>query len=170
MGEASAPRQRGWWLRAGGVGGRTALWLAVVLVAVAAADRSRAVFDCSADRRFTLSDRMAAILRQQDQPVQLVGMWSADDRGRFETIGIHLGLMAATNPRITWRHLDPELDKPAIDQFAASYQPPTWPAVYVTRGARAYRIPLGDWSRLVLQREIGGALVALADPHPPRAV
>ncbi|MBA2481293.1 MAG: Gldg family protein [Planctomycetes bacterium] len=156
--------------RLGGLGGRTVLWLLLAVIVVAAADRSRAVFDCSADRRFTLSDRLGAILVQQTEPVELVGIWSADDQGRFETIATHLGLMAARNPKIAWRRIDPDLHKAALAQFASLHQQPTWPAVYVTRGTRAYRIPLGDFSRLVLQREVGGALVSLADPHPPRAV
>ena len=47
--------RRAWWKAAGGLGGRTLVWLLLVALAVAAADRSRAVLDLSADHRFSVS-------------------------------------------------------------------------------------------------------------------
>ncbi len=168
----SLPRnhsRRGWWKAAGGLGGRTLVWLLLVGLAVAAADRSRAVLDLSADHRFSLSPELTTLLRAQAEPVEIVGIWPAEEADRFDIVGTDLALMAAAGTRVSWRHIDPTLQKPALDQFAERYHDADV-AVYVCRGERSFKIPLSDYTRLVLQREVGGALVSLADPHHPRAV
>ena len=75
-----------WWKRFGSLGGQTLLVLIVLAVLVAAADRSKALFDLSADRRFSLSPRLATLIQAQQQPIELVSIWAGQDEPRFEAV------------------------------------------------------------------------------------
>jgi hypothetical protein len=156
-----------WLARLGGLGGRTVLVLLALAVVGAAADRSRLLFDWSADHRFSLSASLTRILRAQTEPVELVGIWPEDVADAVRPIADGLRLMTLENPRISTRHIDPVLHQPLLAEFARRYREAASPSVYVVRGDRAFKIPLSAGTRRVLQREIVGALVALADPHPP---
>ncbi|MCK6491135.1 MAG: GldG family protein [Planctomycetes bacterium] len=158
-----------WFSRLGSLGGRTLAVLAVIAVLVAAADRSGLVLDLSADRRFTLSERLVRILAGQDQAVELVSIWSADEEGAFEPVRTALERMATVSPRVTHRHLDPELQKPLLAAFAERHREAQPRSLYVVRGERVFKIALGERSRLYLQRDVGGALLTLAEPTPPAA-
>ena len=72
----------GFWQRIGSLGGRTLTVLAVLAVLVAAADRSGLLSDWSSDRRFTLSPRLTLLITAQNEPVELVGIWTADQRSQ----------------------------------------------------------------------------------------
>jgi hypothetical protein len=167
--DAPRPPTSRWTARLGQLGGRTLLVLAVLALAVAAADRSRLFLDWSADRRFSLSPALVALLAAQQEPVELVGIWPAELDGPAQPIADGLRLMAERSRLVTYRHIDPVLHKPTLAEFERRYREASVPAVYVARPAagRAFRIPLNDGTRRVLQRDVGGALVALADPHPP---
>lgn len=157
------------WKRLGTLGGRTVTILLVLAVLVAAGDRSGLLSDWSADRRFTLSPRLTTLLESQQQPVELVGIWGVDDKERLEPIEAMLGRMAAVTPKVTYRRIDPELQKPLLSQFSEKFSDAQPGSLYVTRGDRAYAIGLTPYTRLVLQREVGGALVTLAEPTLPPA-
>lgn len=151
--------------------GRLLAILAALALIVAAADRSKAVWDLSADRRFTVSAPLARLLTAQSEAVALVGIWPADDDSQYSSTVDALKRMTVMNPRVTWQRIDTLLDKPALAAFTARFHEAEAPAIYVTRGERAFKIPLprpmDGRFRAVLQQEIGGALVALADPAPP---
>ena len=149
--------------RLGSLGGRTLLTLLVLLVITAAADRSGALMDWSADRRFTLSPRLTALLQAQNEPVELVGIWGNDDAERFSAITALATRMGSVTPKVSFRHLDPELQKPLVTQFRERFKEAQPGTLYVTRGERAFTIELTPATRLVLQREVGGALVTLAE-------
>lgn len=153
----------GFWQRLGSLGGRTLLTLLVLIVLTAAADRSGLLADWSADRRFTLSPRLSALLLAQTEPVELVGIWGVDDQERFAAIDALAKRMGTVTPKVTFRHLDPELQKPLVTQFAERFKEAQPGTLYVTRGDRAFTIGLTSYTRLVLQREVGGALVTLAE-------
>lgn len=159
-----------WTARLGRLGGRTLLILAVLAVAVAVADRSRLFADWSADRRFSLSPALVTLLQGQPDAVELVSIWPLEVDGVARPIADGLRLMAERSPKITYRHIDPVLHKPTLAEFEKRYREAIVPAIYVTRPAtaRAFRIPLNDATRQVLQRDVGGALVALAETHPPQ--
>ena len=157
------------WQRLGSLGGRTLIVLAVLIVLTAAADRSGILSDWSADRRFTLSPRLTALIQAQQQPVELVGIWGGEDHDRLEPITAMLTRMAAVSPKVTWRRIDPELQKPLLTQFATRFKEAQIGNLYVTRGDRAFAIGLTAYTRLVLQREVGGALVTLAEDKLPPA-
>jgi hypothetical protein len=150
-----------------GLGGRTAAMLAVLALVVAAADRTGLTLDASVDRRHTLSGSLLGILRQQEQPVELVGIWDVGYEEAAQPIAERLEQMAAVNPRLAYRAIDPELHKPRLSAFAARYGVEDNPALYVCRGERAFKIPLTATLGANLQREVGGALVSLSDPNPP---
>ncbi len=152
------------WQRLGSLGGRTLLTVLVLAVLVAAADRSGFLSDWSADRRFTLSPRLTALLIAQTDPVELVGIWSVDEQERLSAITALATQMGTVTPKVTFRHLDPELQKPLVTQFAERFQQAQPGTLYVTRGKRAFTIALTPATRLVLQREVGGALLTLAEP------
>jgi hypothetical protein len=158
-----------WTARIGRLGGRTLLVLVVLAIAVAAADRSRLFVDWSTDHRFSLSPALVELLRAQQEPVELVSIWPLELDGPARPIAEGLRLMAERSPKITYRHIDPVLHKPTLAEFESRYREAVVPAVYVVRPTtkRAFRIPLNDATRRVLQRDVGGALVALADAHPP---
>jgi hypothetical protein len=141
--------------------------IAVLSLAVAAADRSKKSWDLSADRRFTVSPELATILHAQSEAVELVGLWPAEIDGAAQPVADAAKRMADVSPQVRFRRLDPVLDKPGLAAFVAAYHEATAPALYVTRSGRAFRIALTDRTRLTVQQEVGGALVALADPHPP---
>jgi hypothetical protein len=150
-----------------GIGGRGIAIIAALVLAVAAGDRSGVRWDLSADRRFTLSSALVDLLRAQTEPIELVGVWSRDDSDFTDPLTPRLREMAKENPAISYRTLDLELDKPGIDRFAHRYElSPTF-GLYVCRNDRARRIAIGRSTLLTLQREIGGALIALADPNQP---
>jgi hypothetical protein len=153
--------------RIAGLGGRTAGMLAVLALLVAAADRTGVTVDASVDRRHTLSESLLSILRQQEQPVELVTIWGADYDEVTQPIAERLEQMAAVNPRLAFRAIDPELHKPRLSAFAGRYGVEDRPALYVCRGERAFKIPLTGSLGSTLQREVGGALVSLSDPNPP---
>jgi hypothetical protein len=145
------------------------LVIAALVIAVAAADRSGWFVDWSADRRFSLSPALVTLLQQQQHAVELVSIWPLELDAPAAPIADALRLMAERSPRITYRHIDPVLHKPSLAGFRDRYREDAV-GVYVVRPdlARAFRIPLSDATRRVLQRDVGGALVALADPHPPQ--
>lgn len=151
--------------------GRLLAVIAVLALLVAAADRSRAVWDLSADRRFTVSEALARLLAAQTEAVAITGIWAGDDDASYATTAEALKRMAVVNPRVTWTRIDTVLDKPALASFAERFREADAPAVYLTRGERAFKIPLprtvDGRFRATLQQEVGGALVALADPRPP---
>jgi len=157
-----------WKNRIGKLGGRTLLVLAVLAMVVAAADRSKLFVDWSADHRFSLSPALVTLLEQQQEPVELVSIWPLEVDNVVQPIADGLRLMAERSPKIAYRHIDPVLHKPTLAEFEKRYHEKSI-GVYVVRPAtgRAFRIPLNDSTRQVLQRDVGGALVALADPNPP---
>lgn len=158
-----------WLRRLGSLGGRTLLVLAVLAVLVAAADRARAALDLSPDHRFTLSQRLAALLAAQSEAVELVSIWRGEDEAVFEPVRAALARMAAVSPLVAHRHLDPELQKPLLAAFAERHGEAQERSLYVTRGTRVFRIALDERSRLYLQRDVGGALLTLAQPTLPAA-
>ncbi len=169
---ASAPavtHSTPWVARLGGLGGRTLAILAVLALIVAAADRSRIAADWSADRRFSLSDGLQKLLAEQHEPLELVSIWPEELDAAARPLSDGLRVMAGINPRITARHIDPVLHKPALADFAARYREAAAPAIYVVKPSakRAFRIAVNARTRSVLQREVGGALTSLADPTPP---
>jgi hypothetical protein len=159
-----------WWRRFGNLGGRTVLVLVVLAVLVAAADRSKALLDLSADRRFTLSPRLEALVRQQQEPVELVAIWSGGEESRFAAVRSVLERIDALTPRVAFRHIDPELQKPLMAEFAERHREAIPGSLYVVRGERVFRLALNDASRLFLQRDVGGALLTLASAKPTPAL
>ena len=140
----------------------------MLVLIVAAADRSRITADWSADRRFSLSDGLKKLLADQRDPIELVSIWPEELDGVARPLADGLRVMAGVNPRLTARHIDPVLHKPALAEFAARYREAAAPAIYVVNPSakRAFRISVNARTRSVLQREIGGALTSLADPAP----
>lgn len=160
---ATAAPKGDFWQRLGSLGGRTLITLLVLMVLTAAADRSGLLVDWSSDKRFTLSPRLTALLQSQTEPVELVGIWGSDDADRFAAISALVTRMGTVTPKVTFRRLDPELQKPLVTQFSERFKEAQPGTLYVTRGERAFTIGLTPATRLVLQREVGGALITLAE-------
>jgi hypothetical protein len=157
--------------RLSGLGARTVFFLLLVALVVAAADRSKLQADWSADHRFSLSPSLVRILREQTTPVELVTIWSGEYEQPLQPLADALRLMAGVNPAVTLRHIDSQLDKSALADFKRRFQDAEVPGIYLApaAGARAFKIAVTTATRQVLQREVGGGLVALRDPHPPQA-
>lgn len=165
------PAQPRWQLRLAGLGGRTLAIIAVLALAVAAAQRSGLGVDLSADRRFTLDPALARILAAQTEPVIVTAIWPAEVDDQVEPLVDSLRAMVKLNPRLSYRRIDPARDQPALEQFAKRYQDRSAPAIYLCRGERAFKIPVSDVfaTRRTLQQDVGGGLLTLADPNPPAA-
>lgn len=166
---ASSAEKTRWWQRLGSLGGRTLTVLAVLVVLVAAADRSGWFSDWSADRRFTLSPRLVQLIDTQQEPVELVAIWGTDAQAALEPLEAMLKRMGTVSPKVTYRRIDPELQKPVLEKFREQYHDAQPFTLYVTRGERAFAIGISGYTRLVLQREVGGALVSLAQKKLPVA-
>ncbi|MBA3939421.1 MAG: hypothetical protein H0X38_18385, partial [Planctomycetes bacterium] len=175
VGEAASAgkaRSGGLMARLSGLGARTVLFLVLMALVVAAADRSKLQVDWSADHRFSLSPSLVRILAEQTKPVELVTIWRGDYEQDLQPLSDALRLMAQVNPVVTLRHIDSQLDKGALADFKRRFQDAEEPAIYLAPadGARAFKIAVTTATRQVLQREVGGGLVALRDAHPPQAV
>lgn len=164
---AAAPEKSRWWKRLGSLGGRTITVLAVLIVLVAAADRSGWVSDWSADRRFTLSPRLVQLIGAQKEPVELVALWGAE--AQLEPVEAMLQRMGSISPTVTYRRIDPVLQKPLMEKFREKHHEAQPFTLYVTRGERVFAIGINGYTRLVLQRDVGGALVTLAEENLPMA-
>ncbi len=164
----------GWWKRLGALGGRTLGMLAVIVILIAAADRTGWLVDASADRRYTVHPRLAELVAKQIEPVELVGIWTlehAEALAPVEALARQLGgAPGVTAGKVTYRHIDPELHQPLVAAFAKDHGECLPDMLYVVRGKRMVRIALAPGIRLTLQRELGGALVTLADTNPPKAL
>ena len=158
-----------WRKRLGSLGGRTLTVLAILALLVAAADRSGWFSDWSADRRFTLSPRLVQLIQQQKEPIELVALWGADAQTALAPLESMLQRMGTISPTVTYRRIDPELQKPVMEKFREKYHDAQPFTLYVTRGERVFAIGITGYTRLVLQREVGGALVTLAEEKLPLA-
>lgn len=158
-----------WRKRLGSLGGRTLTVLAILILVVAAADRSGWLSDWSADRRFTLSPRLVQLIEQQKQPIELVALWGTDAQAALAPLESMLQRMGTISPAVTYRRIDPELQKPVMEKFREKYHDAQPFTLYVTRGERVFAIGISGYTRLVLQREVGGALVTLAEEKLPLA-
>jgi hypothetical protein len=165
-----ALRQSGslvWWRRAGIIGGPRLLIAIVLVLGVAAAARSGLAVDLSADHRFTLSPALITQLSTRSAPVDLVGVWDDAVDGALGPVSDAAQRMAESARNGSWKRLDPVRHRPALADFAARHGDPGPPALWVVSGERANRIPLSRASRITLQRDVAGALIALDDPSPP---
>jgi hypothetical protein len=146
------------------------LLLFVLLLLVAAADRSRLTWDWSADHRFSLSPALVNLLNQQQETIELVSIWPIEVDNLARPVMDGLRVIAQHSPHLQLRHIDPYLHKPTLAAFENTYGQANVPAIYVVRPAakRAFYIPVHSGTRLELQREIGGALVSLAETQMPR--
>ena len=158
-----------WWKRLGALSGATLALLIALVVVTAAADRSGVSLDLSADRRFTLHPRLIELVRQQTEPVAITGFWGQADLEALAGLATLCERVGNLQPLVTWKRLDPELHKPLVAAFAQTYGDAQPGTIAVTRGKRLYRIDLTPGIRLTLQRELGAALVTLADTDPPQA-
>ncbi len=142
---------------------------------VAAADPRRIRVDLSPDKRFSIDPELARLLASQPADVEVTGIWTAtDDNGRCRGLADQLARLAQDAPRLRWRRIDPELDRPELERFASAHGGLDAPGLYLSRTGggqgRTYRIPL-SWRTVVsLQREVGAALVTLAEPTLPTAI
>ncbi|GDY13241.1 hypothetical protein LBMAG53_21190 [Planctomycetota bacterium] len=159
-----------WWRKLGILGAGTAATLAALLLAVAAADRSRIVWDQSADHRFSLDPALVRLVEAQVEPVRLVAIWDQPVDAVLGDVTALCRRAVDRSPSLSWQRIDPELHKPLLAEFEAEHGPAAAPALWLLRGKRSFRIPVTFGLRRVLQRELGGALATLADPNPPLAL
>lgn len=164
-----ADRDRRSRLALAGLGGRTVAILVVIILGIAAATRFDQSLDLSPDRRYTLDADLVRVLDAQQEPIRLVAIWPRDGGDILEAIEDALRRMAGRNEAISVERIDPDLQIPLVEQHRKRYGDATSPAVYVCKGDRAFKIPVTRSTRRVLQREVGGGILALAEAKPPTA-
>jgi hypothetical protein len=152
------------------LGATSLLVLAVLVVAVIAAYKSELRLDWSYAGRFSLHPELHTVLQAQSEPVHLVGIWPQTSGGLIADIANSLKLMADTNPVIDYQSLDPELDRPELVALEPVLGMTLPFSIYLIRGDRAQRIPLGRDTPYLLQRDIGAALLALARSDAPPVI
>lgn len=155
----------------GMLGVRSLLIIAALVVAVAAAQRLDLRLDWSANRHFTLDPVLIDIIEQVDQDMRIVGIWPSYGEGGRDAMLAHIGallspslqLMARRSTHLTWTHIDPGHDLPLLDSLRERYGHIGREGIFLLReGQRPFRIPLSNSLPLILQREVGGALLSLA--------
>jgi len=153
------------------IGGRTLAVLAACVIAVGVAEKSGLRVDASASSRFTLAPELARIIDDQDAEIELVGIWSrrgSDQEAtwvgdRAATVERYCRLIAERSADFTYRHIDAVLDRPEREAFSTDHGDARSPVLYVVReGREAFPIPITYVAPQIFQRELGGALVALA--------
>jgi len=168
MADAAPPATRR--ARLLGLGGGTGVAVLALALVVAAVDRSGWQLDLSADRLHSLDPRLVAILADQRERIELTAIWDRDVHDHVgRPLAEALARMAARNPLIAFRRIDDRLDQPQVAAFIERHPEYNGPGIYVCRGARAHKITLTGSTRLVLQREVGGALLTLAEARLPQA-
>jgi hypothetical protein len=170
LGGGPPPAARRRSLAVSGLGGRTLLIIAALLMAIAAAERTGARLDLSSDHRFTIDPALRKLLSHQQEPIGLVGIWGMEDERTTEVLANDLAQMSTVSHLISWRHIDPDLNRPALEDFSTHHGHASSRGLYVVRGTRMYTIPVTPSTRLTLQREVGAALQVLSQDHPPLAV
>ena len=157
---------RPWWQRLGIVSGQGALVIAILLLTVLALERWEARWDLSPDGRFTIQPGLAGILAEQDEPVEIMAVWSPSGSPRVDQLQQflqeQLGHLAATQEGISFRHIDPVLQLPEWEQLQEEHGLQAPRSLYLLRqDRRPFRIPFGGALRYTWQRSLGGGLVAL---------
>ena len=133
-----------------GLGGRTLAVLAVLALLVAAATRSGWKLDLSADRRFTIDPALLEIVSSVREPVSVVAIWKRENDAELKPITGLLDDLAGRNPLFTVRRIDPELQQPEYHRHTTTYHDDAYPALYLCRDQRAFKLPVSGATRLYL--------------------
>jgi hypothetical protein len=141
--------------------------LALLVLVVAAADRSHAHLDASPGHRFTIDPQLRRLLVAQTQPVAIVGIWGADLVPALADVDLACRRIGAVSPLVTYQHLDPQRDAAHLALVVSAHHDDDQPGLMVLRGDRLIRIALSDDLPRVLQRALGAALSDLARARLP---
>ncbi|MEK7415610.1 MAG: hypothetical protein AAB263_20075, partial [Planctomycetota bacterium] len=124
--------------------------------------------DLSADHRFSVSPALVGHLHGVKTHTELIGMWDDGDDGTLGPIADLCRRVSDLAPQMSWRRWDSTRHRPAIVAFESLHGPTARPSVWVVQGERAQCIELHRGSRKTIQRDLAGAFLTLADPHPSR--
>lgn len=163
-----------WWRKLGVVGAPTLVGIVLLIVLVAAADRSGLALDWSADRRFSLDPVLERIVRTASSSgrLELVAVWDEEQQAGLGlgAIAEALRILAAKVPAATHHRIDAQRQRPELEVLAKRIGEASAPAVYVVKGDRAVRVHLHAGSRQTLQRDLAAAVLQLTDPRPLAAI
>lgn len=154
------------WRRAGAAGGPAAAVLLLAILAVAAGQRAGAALDLSSDRRFSLDPALQRRLAAMPGDTAITAVWDDADDALLAPIADACRVMAQQRG-VSFRRLDPVRNRPLLDELRARHGEPAPPALWIEHAGRGQRLALHERSRPTLQRDVAGALIALADPSPP---
>ncbi|TVR14303.1 MAG: hypothetical protein EA401_04825 [Planctomycetota bacterium] len=162
----------------GMLGMRSALIIGVLIAAVAAAHRIDLRMDWSANRHFTLDPVLIDIIDRVDHDLRIVGVWPQHAESGRDAMVAHIGalvapalqLMARRSDHLSWTQIDPGQDLPLLDSLRERYGSIGREGIFLLRdGQRPFRIPVSNALPIILQREMGGALLATARDQQPLA-
>ena len=156
------------------LGGRTLLVLAAIILVVIVSFRIDLRVDWSANRFLTLDPVLLDTIEQIEKPTRLIGIWP-EASNQFtgqrqaavgEVIQPTIDSMVRSSNKLSWTHVDNEVELPLIESLQNRYEGIRGPGLYVVHaegtGNRAFRIPLNAGLATIVQREVGGALINLA--------
>lgn len=145
-----------------GLGGKSLAMAAALALLVLAADRSGLRWDCSPDARFSVHPVLAELLAGLTEPVEVVGVWSHDAGDPLTGyVSSQLDGLTAVAPLLSWRHLDPELDRPEVEALRQRLGRAAPGFLHIVRGGRNRLLPVTGDLRYTLQRRLGGTIAAL---------
>ncbi|MDA3961980.1 MAG: Gldg family protein [Planctomycetota bacterium] len=153
--------------RLGELGGRTLIIIAVLIAIIAASYRLDLRIDASADGRFSIQDALESIITGLETEVEIVAVWprETDDPQHDELVtwlDARLAQIAERGPLVSYRQIDSVIDQPALETFAEQHGEALSDSVYVIGAGRPFRMPVTPLSQLTLQRDLGGALIAVS--------
>ena len=164
--QQATPKDRRYLRRLGELGGRTIVILVILALVVAACYRARIEFDWSADNRFSLQPALVEIISNLENDVEIIGIWprggESSQEELIEFIEAGTQQIADASSQLRFRHLDSIIDQPGLDAFKQQHGEAIDFSLYVLGQGRPFRIPLTWILRYKLQRELGGAIIAVS--------
>ncbi len=144
--------------RLGFLGGKTAFIIAVLILGIAASDKSKIAWDYSLAGNFTIHPELIRIIKEKDNPVSMLSVWPDT---MASVISEQLQQVSEIDERIQYTHIDPELDRAVLERYEKQHGELDSYAIHLFTGERHFRIPLNRRLIYTLQQDLGGALVNL---------
>lgn len=168
-GQAGSGQAR-WIQRFSGLGGRTLLMVLVLIVATAVLQRLDYRVDVTPDGRFSIDQDLVALIEDLPEHLTITAVFSRRDSNasqleRNELIETQVQSITSLSLKLHYQFIDDVIDLPEMELLGRRLeQTPAPQSLYIQRDGRLpFRIPLTWQTRLTLQRDLGGAFVALRE-------
>ena len=155
----------------GFIGGQTIFGILFLLVLIAAADKSGLRSDWSLSGTYSLNPATERIASNTQQNVSIYGIWPKfpEDGSREaaflrnqKTVIEKIKLIASQSAKISFEHIDPNIDKPRLKQVEEKIGLTSSPSIQlVADNGRQIKVPYGYYFDRELESSISSALLSL---------